>query len=137
MANPLAELADATVDEMRTSLGDATWITDEQFDSAYSASDVPGVSVDKLKDEDVRRLYDAACKIMKAVPKPAPSGGAAPACPVCGITMDDKRKWGGKVAFKCANSNWDKEARAELGCAGVIWQTEVDKHTENYPPVQA
>ena len=137
MANPLADLEDTGLDEMRKCLGDKTWITNEQFDSAYALGDVPGVDVDSLNDGDLRRLYEAACKIKAdADTNPASASGSAPTCPICGDKMNDKRKWNGKVAFKCVKSNWDKEARAELGCAGVIWMTDVDKHPGNYPPVQ-
>ncbi len=64
-------------------------------------------------------------------------------CPIdgCGAEMTDKRQYGGAVAFKCPNSDYDKEAwneekgkkGVEKGCPGTIWQNEVDKHPDQYP----
>lgn len=57
-------------------------------------------------------------------------------CNICGADMVDKRQYGGKVAFKCSKSNWNKETKTEDGCDGTVWQNEVDKHPDQYPEIQ-
>jgi len=122
--------------DMKTRLEDPAWLNDAQFNLACERSGTPETSTDKLNDTEIAALYKAALEVKnEAVGKP-PQTPQPPKCPECGADMNDKRKWGGKVAFKCVKSDWDKEAKVERGCSGVIWQTEVDKHPDRYPPVQ-
>lgn len=126
-----------TCGEMRRDLEDATWLTDAQLDSAYSVSGTPrSLNTQELTDTQLAALYNAALRVREeaaaGVVHESPPVGP-PVCPKCGAPMKDKRKWGGKVAFKCSKSNWDKAARVERGCEGTIWQSEVDKHPEQYP----
>ena len=62
---------------------------------------------------------------------PAPAGDV-PKCPMCDGDMWDNRNDGGKIAFKCKQSKWNKATRTEEGCPGVIWMNQWEKHPEEY-----
>ena len=120
--------------------------------TATAASDIFTQDV-----EDITPMADGAPAAAPRATRPAPAAKAPapapnaaqgdvvrlsttdPPCPVCGKTgMTDwteshaRKKAEGKAssAWKCADSNYDKEKKKELGCPGSWWCTDPNDDTK-------